>query len=151
MSWLRNAMAIGAGFVVAFLCVVGVEGMSEVLHPMPKDIDWSDPEVCHVEVMRHVARYPTWVLALCGAGWALTVLASTYVTTLVAAQRHPAPGWILGGLLLALAVLNMSMLPYPIWFWIANLISFPLATWLGVRLPRKATPLAPPRATTAEP
>ena len=37
-------------------------------------------------------------------------------------------------ILLALVVLNMSMLPYPIWFWVSNLVVFPLGFSLGAKL-----------------
>jgi hypothetical protein len=39
---------------------------------------------------------------------------------------------MVGSILLALAVMNMSMLPYPIWFWASNLVIFPLGFfWAG--------------------
>jgi hypothetical protein len=37
-------------------------------------------------------------------------------------------------MLLALAGFNMAMLPYPIWFPIVNVVTFPLGTVLGVWL-----------------
>ena len=57
-------------------------------------------------------------------------------TTRLGTARHPAHGIVVGALLLSLAAFNMAMLPYPIWFPIVNVVTFPLGTILGVRLAR---------------
>jgi len=41
---------------------------------------------------------------------------------------------IVGLLLLAALIFNISMLPYPIWFKIANLVAIPIAMIAGSRL-----------------
>src|SRR5262245_9883755 len=129
-SLLRSAGAVLAGFVVAAVLVVGVEAFSSVVHPFPPDIDPTDYEVCKA----HVARYPAWVLAVGAAAWGLTTFVSAWLATRLGSGRHRAHGIVVGLILLALAVMNMSMLPYPIWFWVSNLVVLPLGFYLGARL-----------------
>ena len=126
---LQSVAAVIAGLVVAMLFVVGVEGMSAILHPFPPGADPSDLETCRL----HVARYPAGVLVLGALGWALGVLASAWLATRLGSRRHVAHGIVIGLILLAAAVANMIMLPYPVWFWVLNLALFPLATYVAAR------------------
>jgi hypothetical protein len=116
--------------VAAFVFVVAAEVFSSIYHPWPPGVDTSDLEVCRA----HVARYPTWVLAVCTAIWALAPFAGSWVATRLGTGRHWAHGIVVGAMLLALAGFNMAMLPYPIWFPIVNVVTFPLGTVLGVWL-----------------
>ncbi|MFN0198723.1 MAG: hypothetical protein ACKVT0_18405 [Planctomycetaceae bacterium] len=128
-SIIRSLAAVVAGLIVAFMLIIGVEGMSAVLHPFPPGVDSSDMEVCKA----HVARFPQWILALAVVAWGFTVFAGSWVATRLGTGRHPAHGIVVGMLLLAAAVFNMSMLPYPAWFWV-NVIVFPLAFLWGAKL-----------------
>ena len=140
MNLIRKVAVVLGALIVAFIGVVGVELMSSLLHPFPAGVDPTDIEAC----MAHVARYPTGVLLLCAMGWWLTVFASCWMATRLGANRHPLHGIIVGLVLLALALLNMAMLPYPGWFWI-NLITFPACCfcgiWSGRRGARQELPL----------
>ena len=127
---MRGVASVVGALMLAFVGVVGVEVISSILHPFPPGIDPADFEACK----EHVARYPTAVLLLCAMGWWLTIFVSCWMATRLGARRHPVHGIIVGVILLALAVCNMAMLPYPGWFWI-NLLTFPaciaFGTWLG--------------------
>lgn len=123
---LRAVGAIIAGILVAFILVVAVEIFSAVVHPFPPDFGGTTDEMC-----QHVERYPHWVLAVAVAAWAGTALAGTWT-----AGRLGNRGCALfvGLLLLTALVFNISMLPYPIWFKIANLIAIPCAIVSGLYL-----------------
>jgi hypothetical protein len=127
---VRGVGAVLAGLVVAAVLVVGVEAFRSVVHPLPPDVDPTDYEVCKA----HVARYPAWALAVGAAAWGLTTFLSAWLATRLGSGRHRAHGIVLGLILLALVIMNMSMLPYPIWFWVSNLVVFPLGFYLGAKL-----------------
>jgi hypothetical protein len=129
-SLLRSAGAVLAGLVVAAVSIVGVEAFGAVVHPFPPDVDPADYEVCKA----HVARYPAWILAVAAVAWGLTTFVSAWLATRLGSGRHRAHGVVVGLVLLALVVLNMSMLPYPVWFWVSNLVAFPLGFCLGAKL-----------------
>jgi hypothetical protein len=123
---LRTIAAILVGFFVAFALVIAVEAFSSVVHPFPEGFKGTEEEMC-----RHVERYPAWVLAVVVPMWGMTALAGTWT-----AQRigNFYSALIVGLLLLAALVLNLSMLPYPVWFKIANLVVIPIASVAGGRL-----------------
>jgi hypothetical protein len=111
---------------VAFVLVVAVELFSAVVHPLPEDFGGTTEEMC-----RHVERYPHWVLAVVVAAWAVTAFAGTWTA------RRLGNLWsfaIVGLLLLAALVFNISKLPYPMWFKIVNLLVIPAAIVAGGRL-----------------
>lgn len=140
---IRGLASIVAAMILSIVGVIGVELMSSILHPLPADADPHNMEV----MCEHVARYPTGVLLLCAIGWWLTVLASCWLATRLGANRHPIHGAVVGLVLFSLAILNVSMLPYPTWFWI-NAIAIPasglVGTWLGGRGYRPACSLSSP-------
>jgi hypothetical protein len=131
-SIARSVIAVVLALVLALALIIGVEVMSSVLHPLPPGLDPGDPEV----IKAHVVRYPPGVLLLAGLGWGLTTLLSAWLATRLGSGRHPAHGILVGSMLLVAAVANMLMLPYPVWFWVLNLVIFPASIYLGARLER---------------
>lgn len=115
----RVVVAIFAGMLVAFILVVAVELFSAVVHPLPPDFGETVEEMC-----QHVERYPPWVLAVVVPAWAGTAFAGTWTAGRLGSRGA---ALFVGLLLLAAVVFNISMLPYPIWFKVANLIVIPLA------------------------
>lgn len=126
-SMIRSGGAVLVGLAAAAVLTVGVEVFSSIFHPFPPDVDPTDYEVCKA----HVARYPAWVLVLAALGWGLTTFVSVWLATRLGSRRHRAHGISVGAILLSLAVMNMSMLPYPVWFWALNLVVFPLGIFWG--------------------
>jgi hypothetical protein len=125
-SSLRTLAGTFSGLFLAFILIVGVEGFSAVVHPLPKDFGGTMEEMC-----RHVERYPQWVLAAVVPMWAVAALVSTGI-----AQRigNLYAAGIVGLLLLSALVFNLSMLPYPIWFKVVTLLVVPAAMIAGSRV-----------------
>lgn len=122
---LRTLAAVVAGLLAAFILIVAVEAFSEVVHPMPEGVARTTEEIC-----RHVERYPAWVLAVVVAAWGVTAFAGAWIARTIGNRYAVA---IVGLLLLAAVGLNISMLPYPMWFKLANLLVVPIAIILGGR------------------
>jgi hypothetical protein len=128
----RSVASVFSALILAFLGVILVELMSSILHPFPPGFDRTSVE----SITDYVAHYPDGVLFVCAIGWWLTVLVSCSLATRLGAYRHPAHGMAVGLILLGLVVLNMAMLPYPLWFWI-NVIAVPVCMASGIWLARR--------------
>lgn len=122
----RAVGAIVAAMLAALILLAAVELFSAVVYPIPPDFGGTMEEMC-----KHVERYPHWVLAVVVPAWAGTGFASTWI-----AGRLGNFGCdlFIGLLLLAALILNISMLPYPIWFTVANLLVIPCAIAFGLYL-----------------
>jgi hypothetical protein len=129
-SIARSVIAVVLALILALALIIGIELVSSMLHPLPPGLDPGDLEV----LKGHVASYPPWVLLLAGLGWGLTTLLSAWLATRLGAKRHAAHGILVGSILLVAAIANMLMLPYPMWFWILNLVVLPASFCLGARL-----------------
>jgi hypothetical protein len=131
-SLLRSIGSVLAGLIMAFVFIIAAEVICGILHPFPPGADTNNMEV----IKDQVRSYPTWVLALGAAIWAAAPFAGAWLATRLGAGRHPAHGYVVGAILLALAGCNVSMLPYPTWFPIVVIGTFLLGTVLGTRLGR---------------
>ena len=80
---------------------------------------------------RHVERCPQWVLGAVVPAWAAAAFAGTWTAGRIGNIYSAA---IIGLLALAALVLNISMVPYPVWFKVANLLAIPAASFAGSRL-----------------
>lgn len=125
---LRTVAAIIAGLFTCVVLLIGVELFSAVVHPLPDDFAGTQAEMCE-----HVARYPQWVLAVVVPAWAAIALMSVWLARRIGNIFSAA---IVGLLLFIALVSNLAMLPYPMWFKIANVIAIPAAIFAGVRWSR---------------
>ncbi len=126
LYFVRTVAAFVVGLFVAFVLVVGVELLSNVLHPLPSDFAGEPEQVC-----LHVANCPAWVLAIVVVAWGLIASIATWI-----AQRigNVFSATLLGLLLFAAVGLNIWMLPYPIWFEVVIMLVVPIACTWGARL-----------------
>ena len=118
----RTLLAVIAGMTLAFILVVAVELFSSVVHPVPADFDGNIPE--------HVRRYPGWVLGVAVLMWGATAAAATWVAARLGGRLA---GTLVTLLLASALALNLSMLPYVMWFKIAMPAAFFVACLLGIR------------------
>lgn len=133
----RNLVAIFLGLFAGFVIVIATEAFGAAVHPFPPDVDPNDFETC----VAHVAKFPAWVLAVVVPLWGLSVFASVWTATRLGTNRNPVNGIVVGGLLYAAALFNLSMLPYPLWFKAGIVLALPLAGFWGFRLAGGKSPI----------
>lgn len=128
MKALRSIVAFLVGAAVSMFFIIAVEGINAVLWPPPAGVNlMKDKEAC----LAYFVSLPTAALVVGVVGWTLAALCGPWVATRLGTNRHPAHGFALGTLLLLGAVVNMSMLPYPLWYWAAVLILLPSSLVVG--------------------
>lgn len=122
---LRSLLAVIAGLALALLLIVGVELFSNAVYPIPPG-----PEP---DIPGHVSRYPTWILVVVVLAWCAIGFLATWVSTRIA---NAAAGGVIGIVLFAALVFNISMLPYALWFKFAMILLFPVSCWLALKAAR---------------
>lgn len=128
MKVLRSVFAFLAGATVSLIFIVLVEGVDASIWPPPEGVDlMKDKEAC----VAYFVSLPAAALVIAVVGWSLAALCGPWLATRLGTNRHPAHGVLLGALLLAGAVFNMSMLPYPAWFRVAVVILLPASLVVG--------------------
>lgn len=121
---LRAIFAFLAGAVAMSLTVAGVQMIGHHLWPLPPGIDPNSHEqmATIVEAMPIAAK--AWVVLAYAIATAVAVL----VATTIARARWKGLGIALGSLMIVLCVINILMLPHPVWMIAATLlIPLPIA------------------------
>lgn len=127
---LRTVMAVVAGMVALVLVVALVEMLGHVVYPPPPNVDMTDPD----QLNAMIGQLPTGALVSVVMAWALGSLAGGFVAHRVANRHRLMAALIVGGIMLALVIANLLMIPHPAWMTVAGLaLPLPLA-WLGARI-----------------
>jgi hypothetical protein len=132
----RVVLGCLVGVGVAFVLLVFADDAGQKLYP-PPDVDWSDAAA----VKRYTDSLPLGAVLLMLAGWVGSTLIGAAVGSAIARSRAILISAIVGGLMLAAAIANFLMTPYPWWLVMATITGIVAATWLAAKLLWK--PLAP--------
>lgn len=134
MKILRNVLAVLVGLVLG-----GVVNMSLILAggkivPPPAGADTTTMEGLKASMHLFEARHFLFPFL----AHALGTLAGAFVAAKIAASQPLAMAMVVGAAFLAGGVINVIMLPSPIWFSVLDLVGayIPMA-WLGSRLAKR--------------
>lgn len=124
-------MAVAAGIIVVMAGLAAVEMFGAVVHPFPANFDASSQK----QMMDYIASYPPWILAAVVPVWGLVAWLGTWAAKRIGGT---VPALVIGILLVAAVILNVSMLPYLLWFKVLSVISVVSAVFLASRKRREA-------------
>jgi hypothetical protein len=133
---IRKILAVVLG-VVAGGIVIGVsEAIAHTIYPVPAGLDPSKPEM----IAEYIRTAPLGALIAVLISWALGALVAGVVATLIARVADAKSALIAGGVLLLFSLINMFVIPHPVWFRIAGILLFLPLAGLGYVLvkPRSA-------------
>lgn len=132
-SALRSIAAVLLGFIVASIVMMLVESINgRFLHP---NLGKAAEGLKDREAIRALlATAPVTAFLMVILGWILGSLSGGWVAAKLAGRASVRHGIVLGVLLTLAGIANNLMLPPPLWFWIASLIVFIPAAYLGARL-----------------
>ena len=128
--WIRSALVLLAGVVVAVVVVSLMDGVVISIYPLPAGTDMNDPE----SLRQGIAGLPVPAFLLLVVGWALAAGAGSYLAARLARQSPAIHGLIVTLFVLVATVANMARIPHPIWMWPASIILITAAGWGAARL-----------------
>jgi len=109
---VNNIIAILIGLVAAIVVIYLVESLSNALYPLPEGLDPRDMEA----MKNYMGQAPAGAMVLVLLAYAFGAFAGGLATTLYAKKNQRVLAIILGAILEILVVLNVVMLPHPVWF-----------------------------------
>lgn len=124
----RRIAGAVVGLVVAMLVITLAELLGHRLFPPPPGTDMRDPAAMAAIVDRLPFAAKAWVVL----GWVAGTFAGGCAGLVVARWRPVA--WIVAAGVLLGAVLNMTMIPHPVWMIAAGLLLPLVAAWAAVRV-----------------
>jgi hypothetical protein len=126
---LKKILGVVAGVIVGGVVVGLIEALGHQLFPLAPGVDVRNPKPGDIPLGAMLSVLVAWALGSLAGGW-------------VAARFAGMVGaFVVGAMLMGGGVVNMLMIPSPLWFWLAGLLAFLPFAGLGARLarPRAAT------------
>jgi hypothetical protein len=136
----RSILAVLLGVVVGGLLVAAVEFVSHLIYPPPQGLDPANVEA----FKRVMASAPAGAFLFILLAWAVGSLGGGWLAATIARRSHTQHALVVGAILMTMGMLNLLMIPHPVWFWLAALALFLPAAYLGAKLAR---PGAQPEAS----
>lgn len=126
----RKFLSIAVGILAGAIVIALVEMICQAIYPLPQDMDISNP----LEMAEYVRVIPIGALLIVLLGWALGAIVSGLIASLIMKESKGISALICGAALLAMGIVNMMLIPHPIWFWFLGVLIFLPSAWVGFLL-----------------
>jgi hypothetical protein len=122
----RNIPAILAGLLSGFIVIALVESLAHFFYPPP-----DEAFATHEELKAFVLQLPLGAKLLVLAAWAAGSFAGGTVAAMVLKSSNASASLITGGILMVSGIMNLLVVPHPMWFWIVSFLIFIPAAYAG--------------------
>lgn len=129
---VRKILAVVAGVVVGAAVVWLVQLVGHRVVPMPAGMDPMDME----NVRAHMTEIPAAAFVFVLVGYVLGALAGGYTAARLGRARGLA--LVAGTILMLFGILNVVLIPHPLWVTVATFLVFLPSAWLGGKLARSS-------------
>lgn len=124
---LKRLTSVLAGCSAGIALIFLTESVGHVLFPMPAGIDPTDKEA----IKALMAEVPVAALLIVLLGAFLGGLAGGFVAGKFDAANAKKNALIVGGILTLLGVLNMIIIPHPVWFMVIDSVIYLAGAFIG--------------------
>ncbi|HTM65323.1 MAG TPA: hypothetical protein VL093_03325 [Flavipsychrobacter sp.] len=124
---LRKIIGALAGIVAAMLIFMVFEKINSGRFPLPPGVDPADHEAMTV----YAQSQPSSALITVLVGWAIGSFICGLLIRIISKSADKIPAYIAGLFLTTAAIVDLLLLPHPIWFIIAGILVFIPMTLLG--------------------
>jgi len=133
----RRILGVLAGVVAGVVAIMIVEMIGHAVYPLPPGLDPRDREA----IAAFIKSAPLGVMLFVLAAYAIGSFVAGLLARLLGRTRPPA--LVAGAILMALGVVNLVMIPHPVWFWAVSLVLYVPLAWAGAASVR-SRPKPPP-------
>ena len=127
---VRSFLGVVAGVIVGSVVIAVVQRLNSLLFPLPSGLDVTNREALDAAI----SDMPESALIGVLVAWGLGTFLASWTAVRIGARAARPQALIVGLILLAAAVVNMLMLPHPLWFWIIGVLLFVPSALLGARV-----------------
>src|SRR4051794_23378764 len=140
MRFFRGSVIpVWGGMVVAGIAIMVIEFLGSKVYPSPPGMNPEDS----ASVRAAMALMPLGALLFVLLGWIVGTFAGAWVTARMVYRSPITHGLVLGAIFLAGSIVNMLLIPHPVWFWVLGVVVFLPTAYLGAKLggsgPKKRT------------
>lgn len=128
MKILRNIGAALCGMLVAGIVISMIEFINSLMYPLPEGVSPQDYEA----MREHVKTLPTLAFLVLLLAWTVGAFVGPFVARRLTYKQKIIPGVVVWIFFLVATVVNLFMLPHPIWLFPAAIVSMLLFGGLGL-------------------
>ena len=132
---LTNFGGLSAGFVVGMIVSILIYKLGKLIDPPPPEVNLENIRA----ITKFYSSHPVF-LEFVIAGHVLGTFLGCFITSMMVKNHNVLNALIVGGLFLAVGLVDIVMCEHPTWFVIINTASYLPAAYLGGRLGRKTSP-----------
>lgn len=133
---MKNVLGILAGLISAFVVIFLVEKAGHSIFPVAENIDFGDKEA----LKKIIDTMPFGALITVIIAYAIGSFAGGFVCALISENSKVRNSVITGFILLIFGLINLFMIPHPVWFMILNVLVYLPFAYLGGKYGEKIRP-----------
>lgn len=115
---VRKILSVIAGIIAGAICIGAIEMLGHYLYPLPEGMKADDMDA----MKEYIPHAPFMALFFVILAYALGALAAGFVSTKIANDGKNRYAIICGIIFLITTIINLTMLPTPIWFWVLGIL-----------------------------
>jgi drug/metabolite transporter (DMT)-like permease len=127
---MRRVLAVIVGCMVAILVLFVGEMLVQLMYPSPSNIDHTNAE----ELKKLMESAPPISLVLVLLSAFLGAFVGGIIATVLMKTSDKITALLVGAVLTILGILNLLVVPHPIWFIIPALLVYFIGAWLGMMI-----------------
>lgn len=126
----KRFFSIIAGLIAGGIAIYVVEMFSAMRYPLPENIDPAD-----IEAMKaHIRQLPLGAYLFIILAWCAGSLVGGFIAGIIVQEKATLYALIVGAVLMSFGLINLIMVPHPVWFWFAGLAVYLPLSWIGGKL-----------------
>lgn len=129
---MRNFGAGLLGVIISMALVWIVEKTGHLVYPPPTDLNFADPDAMRA----YIDTLPLGALLFVAAAWFIGTLCGTCAACAIGTAKPVIFAGVVGGLMLIATIVNLVMIPHPMWFSVLGIVGIAVAAWLGTKCER---------------
>jgi hypothetical protein len=121
---MKNVLAVICGVIAGVAIVFTGDSITHAAYPPPASLNAND----NAQINAYVSSAPFHIMLAMIIFWLLSSFIGGLTAALINRQQHKKVSTITGSILLAAAIINMMIIPHPLWMWaISALLYIPVA------------------------
>jgi len=125
---MKRFLAIVIGLIAGFIVISGIEWISGQIFSLPDNIDINNYE----EMKKAMESMPFGALLFILFAYVAGSFTAGLVAAKISAQNPKIQGLILGGIFTVMGIINITMIPHPVWFMVFSLLIYIPCVFLGI-------------------
>lgn len=134
---VRSVLAVLGGILIGGGLVGGVQALGMVLFPLPDGVDGRD--MASIRKAMESGTIPTGALVMVALAWTVGGLMGCWIAPWFAQRAFLLHAGIVAGLFLVFTIMNLVMIPHPLWMTIYGVLIYPVVAVVGAWLAQKAS------------